>query len=240
VSPLDEAVAVVLAGGRGSRVGDEAPKQFLDLNGMTVLQWTLSSVSRCAEIVVVYHRDYEELTRQIVQRAGLAQPVTFVEGGSTRRLSVRAGLDAVSAQADDLPVVLQNAASPNSSPALIAQCLDALEDSEMAVAFVPAVHTIFRHEGGRLLEVLDRASLGYTADPTVYRLGCFRRIVEAQATTGGAGEMTLDTARALGIEIRLVPSPRSNVKLTTHNDLIVLRELMSSADLGGAPLTVSG
>ena len=224
---------MVLAGGRGARVGDDAPKQFLDLNGMPVLERTLRSVARCAEIVVVYNAEHEEQTRRIVDGSGLNQPVTLVEGGRTRRLSVRAGLDAVSARSDDVPLVLQNAASPNSSPALIAQCLDALNDCEMAVAYVPAVHTIFRHEDGRLLEVLERGSLGYTADPTVYRLGCFRRIVAAQAEIGGAGEMTLDTARALGIEVRLVPSPRSNVKLTTHNDLIVLRELMTSAELVG-------
>jgi len=90
------------------------------------------------------------------------------------------------------------------------------------------VHTIFRHDGSQLLDVLPRASLGYTADPTVYRLGCLRRIVDAQTAASEAGEMTLDTARALGIEIRLVASPRSNVKLTTYNDLVVLRELTAA------------
>ena len=228
MAELERAVAVVLAGGAGSRVGDELPKQFLDLHGVPVLHRTLQSVARCAEIVVVHHRDHHEKTRRIVDQAGLRAPVTLVEGGSTRRLSVRAGLDAVGEHPDDVPLVLQNAASPNTTPDLIAECLDALEQWEMAVAYVPAVHTIFRHDGARLLEVLERASLGYTADPTVYRLGCLRRIVAAQAAAHEAGEMTLDTARALGIEIKLVPSSRSNVKLTTYNDLVVLRELIAA------------
>ncbi|HEX6759488.1 MAG TPA: hypothetical protein VF086_13935, partial [Propionibacteriaceae bacterium] len=71
-------------------------------------------------------------------------------------------------------------------------------------------------------------SLGYSVDPTVYRLGCLRKIVDAQSDAGVEGEMTLDTARGLGIRVRLVPSPQSNVKLTTFNDLATLRALIAS------------
>jgi 2-C-methyl-D-erythritol 4-phosphate cytidylyltransferase len=123
--------------------------------------------------------------------------------------------------------VLQNAASPNTSPDLLHACLAGLSTHDVVQAYVPAVHTIFSHDGRELTEVLPRSGLGYSADPTVYRLGCLRRIVAAQAADIAAGEMTLDTARALGIPVLLVPSPSSNIKLTTAADLILLRALVA-------------
>src|SRR5829696_9866062 len=105
------------------------------------------------------------------------------------------------------------------------QCLEALETYEVVQAYVPAIHTILRHENGDVSEILQRRTLAYSVDPTVYRLGSLRRIAAAQACEATEGEMTLDTARALGIAVHLVQSPDSNVKLTTLNDLVVLRAL---------------
>jgi 2-C-methyl-D-erythritol 4-phosphate cytidylyltransferase len=106
------------------------------------------------------------------------------------------------------------------------QCLDALETCEVVQAYVPATHTIFRHENGEVSEILQRSTLGYSVDPTIYRLGSLRRIAAAQTNEVARSEMTLDTACALGIAVHLVESPESNVKLTTLNDLLVLRELI--------------
>lgn len=223
----DQPVAVVLAAGVGARVGDELPKQFLDLAGTPVLARTVASLAWCRRVVVVHHPQHAERTREIVSPACPAERLTLVPGGSTRRLSIATALAAVADLPDTVPLVLQNAASPNTPRELVERCLAALESYEVAQAYVPAVHTVFQHDGGELAQVLQRSSLGYSADPTVYRLGCLRRIAAAQTSEVGAGEMTLDTARVLGIPVRLVPSPESNLKLTTRNDLAVLRALLA-------------
>jgi 2-C-methyl-D-erythritol 4-phosphate cytidylyltransferase len=121
------------------------------------------------------------------------------------------------------------------------QCLQALETYEVVQAYVPAIHTILRHENGDVSEILRRRTLAYSVDPTVYRLGSLRKIAAAQASEATEGEMTLDTARALGMAVHLVESPDSNVKLTTLNDLVVLRALVpskiphhSTVDLNGS------
>lgn len=226
---LEGAVAVVLAAGVGSRLGHELPKQFVELNGAPVLARTVASLAWCGRIVVVHHPAHAERTSAAVDRGGASGRVLLVPGGATRRLSVSAALRAVEDLADDVPLVLQNAASPNTPREVFDGCLEALSTHEVAQAYVRSTHTVFSHAAGELVQVLDRSSLGYSADPTAYRLGCLRRIAAAQASGSARGEMTLDTARALGIPVRLVPSPETNLKLTTGNDLVLLRALVPPA-----------
>jgi 2-C-methyl-D-erythritol 4-phosphate cytidylyltransferase len=227
VAPPEDAVTIVLAAGIGSRVAGDAPKQFLDLNGAPVLRHTLSHLIDCPRVVVVHHPDHLDRTREIVEQAALVQPVSLTPGGSTRRESISAALASVADIRDEAPLVLQNAASPNTPAWLVHQCLDALERYDVVQAYIPAVHTIFRRAGNELVETLDRNSLGYSVDPTVYRLGCLRRIATVQDAV--AGEMTLDTARFLGTTVGLLASPASNVKLTTPHDLLLLRALTAGS-----------
>jgi 2-C-methyl-D-erythritol 4-phosphate cytidylyltransferase len=180
----------------------------------------------------VHNEQYRDLTHDLLERAGLTSRVELVPGGATRRQSVAAALQALADVADEVALVLQNAASPNTPRGLVDACVAGLSTHDVVSAYVPAVHTVFSHDGRELLEVLARSSLGYSADPTVYRLGCLRRIAAAQADAVGAGDMTLDTARALGIPVLLVPSPETNLKLTTANDMIVLQALLASAPEG--------
>jgi 2-C-methyl-D-erythritol 4-phosphate cytidylyltransferase len=219
----DDAVAVVLAAGVGSRVGDSAPKQFLDINGAPILVRAVTGLAWCAQLLVVHHPQYLDQTQRVLRDGGLNGAVRLIPGGSTRRQSILAALESVSDLGDDVPLILQNAASPNTPRRLVTECIDALRTHDVAQAYVPAVHTIIRHENGELSEVLARKNLGYSVDPTVYRLGCLRRIAHEQSVAVAEGEMTLDTARYLGIRVRLVRSPESNVKLTTPNDLAALR-----------------
>lgn len=228
---VENAVALVPAGGVGARVGAGTPKQFLELSGVPALARAVASVAWCDRVVVVHHPEYRDQSREVLEEAGLASRVTLVPGGPTRRHSISSGLDALADAGDDVPLVLQNAASPNTPRALIEACVDGLSTHDVVVAYVPATHTIFFHDGRELSEVLPRARLGYTADPTVYRLGTLRRIQAAQANALGEGQMTIDTARALGMPVLLVRSPETNVKLTIAADVVILDSLLASTPL---------
>jgi 2-C-methyl-D-erythritol 4-phosphate cytidylyltransferase len=227
----EKSIAIVPAGGVGARVGAGQPKQFLDLSGIPALARAVASVAWCDRVVVVHHPDYRDRSLEVLEEVGLAARVTLVPGGPTRRHSISAGLDAVADAGDDVPLVLQNAASPNTPRELIAACLDGLSTHDVVVAYTPATHTIFFHDGREMSEVLPRARLGYTADPTVYRLGALRRIQAAQANALGEGQMTIDTARALGMPVLLVPSPETNLKLTVAADVVILDALLASTPL---------
>jgi 2-C-methyl-D-erythritol 4-phosphate cytidylyltransferase len=221
-------VAVVLAAGTGSRVGGQRPKQFLEVSGTSVLARTLASFTKLDRIIVVYHPLYLEDTRGIIE--SIEGRCELVEGGSTRRDSIASALNALSALPDDVPLILQNAASPNTPPEVLRQCIDALHDYDITQAYVPAVDTIFEYRGKKIVNILPRERLGYTADPTVYRLGVLRRIIEAQQLDREAGEMTLDTALKLGYTVHLVLSPRSNIKITTPGDIASLAAFLNESD----------
>lgn len=228
-------IAAILASGAGTRVGADLPKQFLDLNGMTVLARTVTALAWCDRVVVVHHPDFRAHTEELLDQAGLASRVTLVPGGATRRQSVAAALGALADAGDESALVLQNAASPNTPRELVEACLAGLQTHDVVQAFVPATHTIFSRDGRELGAVLPRSELGYSADPTVYRLSCLRRIAAAQAESLDQGDMTLDTARALGIPILLVPSPETNLKVTTGSDLVVLQALLAAESAGSSP-----
>ena len=229
---MPDAVAIVLAAGRGERFGGSERKQYVELDGRPVIARTVANLAGCARVVVVHPPGERDRTARMLQAAAGPSPLVLVAGGPTRRLSVAAGLAALADLPDDVPVVLQNAASPNTGAALIQECVAALASHQIAQAFVPAVQTVVRLHDGELTEVLPRSSLGCTVDPTVLRLGCLRAIVARQAAEGADGEMTIDSALAMGIAIRLVASPASNVKLTTPHDLILLHHLTAEPSAG--------
>ena len=172
-------IAIVLASGVGTRVGAETPKQFLELNGITVLVRTVTSIAWCDRVVVCITRTFGPLT-QTCWNSRLASRVELVPAerpgvspsrrpgsarGRRRRRRTRA------------PKCSQH---PHTPRRLVEACLDGLSTPDVVVAYVPAVHTIFSHDGRELLRS-SRAAAWSHRRPDCLRLGCLRRIVAAQA-----------------------------------------------------------
>jgi 2-C-methyl-D-erythritol 4-phosphate cytidylyltransferase len=121
-------------------------------------------------------------------------------------------------------VVLHNAASPNTPRDLVLRCLEAAGRTGAAQAYVPAHHTVVRLVDGTVDRVVSTDPLGYTADPTVYRIGLLRNVLSESSQA--AGEMTLDLVRRQGAPVAAVESPPGNIKVTVPTDLVVLGQLM--------------
>ena len=106
--------AVILAGGLGSRLGGEAPKQFLPLGGKPVIAWSLevfSSLEAVTGLTVTAPEGFIEETRRAVEKAGIVKPVTVIFGGATRQGSVWNALEAGSFREDDI-LLFHDAARP--------------------------------------------------------------------------------------------------------------------------------
>ena len=223
-------VAIVLAAGTGSRMAADRPKQLLDLGGRPVLVHAVERhVARGDHVVLVAGRSIRAEVDEVLARHLAGAGVVVVTGGDTRRDSFLAGVDAVpSATGDRTGVIVQNAASPNTPPWLVAACLDRLADADGAQAYLPTQLTTFTHADGELRELHDRDRTGTTADPTVYRRSLLDRIA---ATLREGGERssgtTLDVARRLGARIAVVESPPGNLKVTQPGDLERVARAMS-------------
>ena len=221
-------VALVLAGGSGNRSGSTRPKQLLDLHGWPVF---LHVVSRHAElghrIVVVASAETKGEIDNAIARHLPEISADVVVGGTTRRLSALAGLQAIPESThEDTAIVVHNAASPNTPSALISACIDSLADHDAVQAFVPSEVTTIRRDGLEVIEMIPRASTGFNLDPTAYRRSLADEMGRTIAGAPDEGQTLLDIALSLGARVGLVESPTDNIKITLPGDLDILRASM--------------
>lgn len=214
-------VAIVLAGGSGSRSGAGRPKQLLDLHGRPVFIHAVDLyVGLGHHVIVVAAEDVRDEMAVALSEHLPEVSVDVVTGGRNRRLSIVAGVMAVpDVTADDTAVILHNAASPNTPPSLVDDCLRALDGHDAVQPFVSSDVTTILHEDGALVGLVPRATSGFTTDPTVYRRRLVDEIARAITAEPDGGETTLDIAVGLGASIRLIESPVENLKITLPGDL---------------------
>ncbi len=210
--------ALILAAGAGHRFG--SPKQLAPLRGKPLFLHAVDTYLGMREIAEVILVVPGGRARTFLRALG-GRPVKVVAGGRTRLASVRAGLRHLP---DEGLVVLQNAASPLTSAALVRRCLKAARATGAATAFVPASHTVFRRRKDRLGPVLERAELGYACDPQVFETALLRRAVAS--SRGRRDRPTVDLVRRLGRPVRLVESGLGNLKVTTEADLAAVAALL--------------
>jgi 2-C-methyl-D-erythritol 4-phosphate cytidylyltransferase len=205
---------VLLAAGSGSRFG--GLKQYEDLGGKPVLDWSAETMARtCQGFVLVIP------PRSVQARTDVATET--VAGGATRSDSVRAGLAAVPPDAD--VVVVHDAARPLATAALFERVVAAI--GAAADAAVPAVavsDTIKRIEGDLVVETLDRRVLVAVQTPQAFRAAVLR---EAHASGRNATDDAALVER-MGGKVVTVEGERRNLKLTTPDDLVVARALIGA------------
>jgi 2-C-methyl-D-erythritol 4-phosphate cytidylyltransferase len=197
--------AVVVAAGSGERYG--AAKQYAQLDGRRVLDWSLAAARGAADGVVLVVS---------ARHAGDPEPAAdvVVAGGSSRSESVRAGLDAVPDDAEI--IVVHDAARPAASAALFAAVVAAVRaGADGAIPGVAVVDTIKRVQDDVVVETLDRAALVAVQTPQAFRASVLR------SAHADGGDATDDGAlvEAAGGRVVVVPGEPQNVKLTTPADL---------------------
>lgn len=221
----DRAAAIIVAAGRGVRAGGPVPKQYAILGGQSVLRRSALALAGLAQTVVVINPD--DTTMAEAALAGLPG-VQLVSGGATRQASVRAGLEALAANAPDR-VLIHDAARPLVSQQTVQDVLSALDSADGAVAAAPVSDTLKSAMGAAISGTVPREGLWRAQTPQGFR---FEKILAAHRAAAG-DDLTDDAAVAerAGLTVALVPSPASNFKLTTSEDF-EMAEAMLAARLG--------
>jgi 2-C-methyl-D-erythritol 4-phosphate cytidylyltransferase len=215
------AVALVVAAGRGERLGTSGPKAFVMLGGRPMLQWSIDALLAVDEI----ERIVVALPPGVHAPAG----TIGVPGGDQRSQSVRAALRAAG-EAD--VVLVHDAARPMLTPVIVQDCLDGLaaHDCDAAVAAAPVVDTIKESRGGEVVRTLDRASLWAVQTPQVFNRDALERALSAGDVALAAATDDASLVEATGGTVRLVPAPRENIKVTTPLDLRLAELLLADRD----------
>ena len=209
--------AVIVAAGRGERLGLDRPKAFAALNGRPLLAESLERLERSEwidSIVVAAPPDWEEPVILLAEDLGCGKVVAAVPGGDTRSASVRAALAEVP---DDAAVVLvHDAARPVLAEDVIERLLTTLNEGwDGVVPGLPIADTVKRVDGDQVVETVDRDSLVISQTPQAFVWPALR---EAAA---GAEDATDCSAlvEARGGRIKVVPGDPRLVKITDAADL---------------------
>jgi 2-C-methyl-D-erythritol 4-phosphate cytidylyltransferase len=222
-------VAIIVAAGRGSRMGGGRAKQFREISGTPIIIHTLRRFEQCATVgettVVLPDSELEEFL-SLSEKYGLRKLARAVAGGETRALSVWNGLRSFVNVGDSDVVAVHDGVRPFVGPEEIDRVVREAEESGAAILAAPAVDTIKEAEGGRVLRTHERSRLWHAQTPQCFRLGLLRRAYES-ALAEGRSDATDDSAlvERLGCEVRIVEGGPHNIKVTTPRDF-ALAELM--------------
>jgi 2-C-methyl-D-erythritol 4-phosphate cytidylyltransferase len=213
------AVALIVAAGRGERLGSDRPKAFVTCAGRPLLEWSvavLRAVPELSSIVVA-----------LPPGAAVPAGTIGVEGGAERSHSVRAALAAAPADAD--VVLVHDAARPLVTAAIVRACLDGLDGVDAAIAAAPLSDTVKEADGDRVVRTLDRACLWAVQTPQVFRREALERALAQPDAVIAAATDDAALVEAAGGVVRLVAASRWNLKVTTPEDLRIAELLLAAA-----------
>jgi len=219
---------VIVAGGSGRRMGSSLPKQFLLLDGVPVLARTIEAFAEAlpgAPIVVVLPASQLDFWRDYAARFEVRKH-TLAVGGEERFHSVRAGLKALLELGEGVEfVAVQDGVRPLASPELIRRTLDCALLQGAAVPVIEATDS-YRRVTGSGSEIVDRRPLRLVQTPQIFRTDWLRRAYE-QPFDGTFTDDASVVERA-GMPVALCEGERSNLKITTRDDLTVAAALLEA------------
>jgi 2-C-methyl-D-erythritol 4-phosphate cytidylyltransferase len=224
---VNGAWAVIVAAGRGERLGGDRPKAFAKLNGRALLAQSLERLEASDlvdSIVIVAPEGWEEPTILLAEELGAGKVSASVSGGATRTESVRAGVAEVPEEA--LVVLVHDAARPFLPGDVIERVLAPLgEGWDGAVPALPVADTLKRAgPDGAVAETVDRSGLYAVQTPQAFLADVLRKAL------AGAVEDASDCAalvEAQGGRVKLVEGDRRLVKVTTAEDLALVASMLA-------------
>jgi len=224
--------AIIVAGGKGTRMGPDVDKLFLELRGAPILVHTwrqFETAPEIEEIVLVVRDGMQETIRNLARQQGFKKPFNLAPGGKERQDSVWSGLEALRPETDI--VAIQDAARPCTTHSLIAATIAAARETGAAVAAHPITDTIKESGDGKLIErTLDRSRLWAVQTPQTFRVEVIRRALSEVRKRGIL--VTDDTAACelIGLPVRLVPAAEPNPKVTRPEDLPYVELLLQKLE----------
>jgi 2-C-methyl-D-erythritol 4-phosphate cytidylyltransferase len=216
--------AIIVAGGTGQRMGTALPKQFLAIEGKSILLHTVDQfVSAFSDInfVIVLPADYIHEGENLIASSGLSQSFLFVAGGDTRFQSVKNGL----AQADPASIVfVHDAVRCLLTPDLIQRCYQQAVEKGSAIPAVSSTDTVRIIEGTKH-HVVDRANVMMIQTPQTFNAVILKKAFEQVYQPSFTDEANV--LEASGKEVYLIEGEYENIKITRPLDLAIAEYILA-------------
>jgi 2-C-methyl-D-erythritol 4-phosphate cytidylyltransferase len=217
--------AVLVAAGRGERLGEDRPKAFVRLGELPLLAEPIRRLDECAQIdhvVIVAPPEWEEPAILLAEEVGASKVAACVTGGATRTDSVRAGVADVP---DDAEVILvHDAARPLVDDAVVERLIGALgEGFDGAVPVLPVPDTVKRVSEGVVAETLDRGGLVAVQTPQAFVASVLRGALNPVRANLAQATDCASLVEAAGGRVTTVEGDERLLKVTTPADLARVR-----------------
>ncbi len=227
------AVALILAGGSGTRLGADIPKQYIEVYGRCVISYCIERLS-CHEkidrIQIVAQAQWHEKIKECLEAYDKNGKFRgFSVPGRNRQLSIYNGLSDMKEYVDNLDVVLvHDAARPLLSARMITDCLEAIRGYDGVVPVLPMKDTVYQSADGKKISALVKRSEIFSGQaPEAFRFGVYyeanrRLLPDTILTINGSTE----PAVMAGLDMIMIAGDEDNFKITTKEDLERFRELI--------------
>lgn len=229
----EPAVALVLAGGIGSRMG--RPKQFIDLLGAPALLHTLRAFEETPEVARIYAVGDRARVEELVAEAGINKYAGCTSPGESRPLSTRNGLRLCEDEKEGTLVLVHDGSRCLVTPRLIGHVVTAAQGDPAVDGVVPALpvsDTVKVAENGTVLETLDRTKLHAVQTPQAFRLGLLRKVYAEPEERLRSATDDASLVEKAGGRILIVGGEKTNIKLTSPEDLLLAEAILAAR--GGA------
>lgn len=222
--------AVVLAAGRGKRMGTDVQKQYIEMGGKPVLYYSLDTFEKSDiidEIVLVVGENQEDYCRQeIVNQYGFQKVKTIVRGGAERYHSVWNGLQ----QVEDGYVFIHDGARPFVTEEILIRAYQEVQEYKACVVGMPVKDTIkISDEQGFVVDTPNRSQVWMIQTPQVFEVSlvkdAYAKLIEGNITNATDDAMVVEMM--LGSQIKLVQGSYENIKITTPEDLDIANVFLS-------------
>ena len=217
---------IIVAGGKGQRMGSSVPKQFLLLCGKPVLMHPIEafhSYSTSLEIILVLPEEQQTHWKELCEEYGFTTPHTVVSGGSTRFESSRNGISAIPDDADGV-VGIHDGVRPLVSAAVIDRCYESARENYAAIPVMPLTDTLrFVGESGCGRNVL-RSDYVIVQTPQVFDIALAKRAFSLPYKESFTDDASV--VEDLGCQVSVVEGCRENIKLTTPFDMKVAEAIL--------------
>jgi 2-C-methyl-D-erythritol 4-phosphate cytidylyltransferase len=217
--------AIIVAGGSGSRMQSDVPKQFLELCGKPILMHSIAAFAdESVRTVVVLPPSQIAYWQELCSRYGFTLPHDIVDGGTTRFHSVKNGLSALPGKG---LVAIHDGVRPLVSRQTIIGCFRGAACYGCAIPVVPVIDTV-REVSGLTSRTLDRSALRLIQTPQVFDIALLKKAYEQEYTPAFTDDASV--FEKAGHTIHLTEGNAENIKITTRIDL-VMAEIMKKSDI---------
>lgn len=217
--------AIILAGGLGTRMKMDIPKQFYCLDDMPIFMYSFVKIAGnqfVDDIVLVISKEWQPLAQEYITKSGFKKSVKYVCAGISRQHSVFNGLLALEdvASYDDV-VIIHDSVRPFFSNELIENGIKACKIFDGALPAVPVRDAVYKSIDNELVnEAVSRESLFLGQSPEFFKFGPFIKAHnqftdEEIGQTKGSAELALRS----GMMVKIIDGSVQNIKLTTKDDL---------------------